>query len=215
MARDDGARVGRAPVEPDAEPGGATIGRNPSVIGHEVVFRVFGGDAALQRMAVQPDFLLRGNAGALGVTDARSLGDEELGAHDVDASDLLGHRVFDLDTGVDLDEMEFAAVSVHQELDGTSVHIAGVPRQLERRSADVGALLLVEVRRRGALHDLLVAALDRTIALEQVDQVSMAVAQDLDLDMARPGHKLLQVNFAIAKSRHRLAPPLIDLVEKA
>jgi hypothetical protein len=42
-------------------------------------------------------------------------GDADLLAHQIDAEDRLGHRVFDLQTGVHLDEVELAVLV--EELD--------------------------------------------------------------------------------------------------
>ena len=56
---------------------------------------------------------------------ARALGDADLRLDDVDAGDLLGHRVLDLDARIDLDEVEFAGVGIHQELDGAGADIVG------------------------------------------------------------------------------------------
>ena len=42
----------------------------------------------------------------------------------------------------------------------------------------------VEVRRRGDLHDLLVAALHRAVPLVEVDHLALAVGEDLQLDAA-------------------------------
>ena len=47
------------------------------------------------------------------------------------------------------------------------------------------ALLGVEGRRGGLLEHLLVAALQRAVALAEMHAVAVAVAQHLDLDMAR------------------------------
>jgi hypothetical protein len=46
-----------------------------------------------------------------------ALADADLRLDDVDAGDLLGDRVLDLDARIDLDEVELAGVGVHQELD--------------------------------------------------------------------------------------------------
>ena len=53
--------------------------------------------------------------------------------------------------------------------------------------ADLGALLGVERRRGRLLHHLLMAALQRAVALAQMHDVAVPVGQDLDLDMARDG----------------------------
>ena len=63
-------------------------------------------------------------------------------------------------------------------------------------SADEGAGRLLD--------HLLVATLDRALALVEVQQVAMAVANQLDLDMARLLDKLLYENPVVAKAAARL-----------
>ena len=54
-------------------------------------------------------------------------------------------------------------------------------------------------RRRALLHHLLMAALDGALALAQVDHVAVAVAEDLDFDVARALDQLLDVDFGVAE----------------
>ena len=61
------------------------------------------------------------------------------------------------------------------------------------------ALLGVEGGRGRLLHDLLVAALQRAVALAQVDGVALAVAEHLDLDVARLGEVLLEIDAVVAE----------------
>ncbi len=59
--------------------------------------------------------------------------------------------------------------------------------------------------RRGLLDDLLVAALDRAVALEDVDHVAVAIAEHLDLDVTRAEDGLLDVDGVVAEELLRLA----------
>ena len=52
-------------------------------------------------------------------------GDAQLLADQVDAGDLLGHRVLDLQAGVDLEEGD-GAVGAHEELAGPGADVAGL-----------------------------------------------------------------------------------------
>ena len=72
-------------------------------------------------------------------------------------------------------------------------------RELHGVGQDALAQALVEIGRRRHLDDLLVAQLHRAVALEQVHDVALAVAQHLDLDVPRPRHDLLQEEGAIAE----------------
>jgi hypothetical protein len=64
--------------------------------------------------------------------------------------------------------------------------------------------LVGEDRRRRLFDQLLVAALDRALALAEVHHVAVVVAEDLELDVARPLDVLLDVHVADAEGR--LAP---------
>ena len=166
------------------KPAGAAIGGDAAVVGDEVVLRVFGGDAALERVAVEADLVLRGTPLA-GVADRRAFGDADLRLDDVDAGDHLGDGVLDLDARIDLDEVELAGVGIQQELDGAGAEVVDGARRCAARARRVPArCVVVEIRRRRALDDLLVAALHGAVALEQVDEVAVRVAEDLHLDVA-------------------------------
>ena len=116
-------------------------------------------------------------------------------ADEVDVGDLLGHRVLHLDARVHLDEHVLSrtlALGVEQELDGSRVDIAdalgkgdGVPAH---RLPDGG----IEVGRGRDLDDLLVASLERAVALVEVDDVAGRIGDDLHLDMAGPNDGLLE-----------------------
>ena len=155
-------------------------------------------------MAAQPDAVLDRHHAAFHA-DLRALGDGDLRLDQVDAGDLLGHGVLDLDARVDLDEVEGAGVGVHQELDRSGVGVIDRAAQLQRGFAQRVAGGGIEVRGRGALDHLLVAPLHGAVTLVQVQQVAVGIAQQLDLDMARALHQLLEVDLIVAKGRQRLA----------
>ena len=68
------------------------------------------------------------------------------------------------------------------------------------------ALRLAQEHRRRALDHLLVAPLRGAVALEQVHERAVLVAEDLHLDVARAAHQLLQVHLVVAEGGLRLAP---------
>jgi hypothetical protein len=113
--------------------------------------------------------------------------------------------VLDLDARIALDEEVLSGLGVHQELDGAGVLVAGRTRELHGVGQDALAQAIVEVGRRRHLDDLLVAQLHRAVALEQVHDIALAVAQHLDLDVPWPRHDLLQEEGAIAERRLGLA----------
>ncbi len=155
-------------------------------------------------MAVEPDVGLRRHAG-FRRADGGALQDVDLRLDDVDAGDLLGDRVLDLDARIDLDEVEFAGIGIHQELDRAGADIAGRLGDLQRVAAQLVALGVVEIGRRRALDDLLVAPLDRAVALEQMDGVAVGVAEHLHLDMAGALDQLFEIDLVLAEGGLGLA----------
>ena len=124
---------------------------------------------------------------------------------DVDAGDHLGDGVLHLDARVDLDEEEVARVGVDQELHRAGAAVADRAAEAHGGGADLVAQRRVEVRRGRDLHDLLVAALHRAVALVEVDHVAVRVAQDLHLDVPGALDAALQEDLAVAEGRLRLA----------
>ena len=49
------------------------------------------------------------------------MGDQNLAADDIDAGDDFRDRMLDLNSGIDLDEIEFASILVDEKLDGRGV----------------------------------------------------------------------------------------------
>ena len=111
--------------------------------------------------------------------------------------------MLDLEAGVQLDEVERAVVS-EQELERARVLVA------DRAAGSLdGGLHLLARRRvergRGRLLDqLLVAALDRALALAEGEHAAVLVAEHLDLDVARGHERLLEVERPVREGRFRL-----------
>ena len=147
-----------------------------------------------------------------GRADRGAVGDADLRLHQIDAGHDLGDRVLDLDARVDLDEVERPGVVVDQELDGAGVVVVDRAADPERAVVDRGPGLGVEVMRRRALDDLLVAPLHRAVPLVQMHQIAVVVAEDLDLDMAGAADQLLEIDLVIAERRQALAPRRLDRV---
>ena len=203
-ARDDRAGIGGAAVEADAEAHGAAIGGDAAVIGDEIVLGILGGDAALEGVAVEANLALARHA-RFDLADRGAFGDMNLRLDDVDAGHLLGDGVLDLDARVDLDEEEGAGVGVHEEFDRAGALVFGGMGDRDGVGAKLLPLRFVEVWRRRALHDLLVAALDGAIALEEMDDRAVAIGEDLYLDMAGAFDQLLKVDLVLAERGLRLA----------
>ncbi len=186
--------VGGAAVEADAGAARGTVGADPSGVRAEAVGGVLGGDAALEGGAAQGDGVL----GEAEVGEGLAGGDPHLGLDQVDVGDLFGDGVLDLDARVHLDE-HVVAVAVEQELDRAGVAVADLAGEADGVGADAVAQIRVEVGRGGQLDDLLVAALHRAVPLEEVDDVALAVGEDLHLDVAGLHDGLLQEDGRVAE----------------
>jgi hypothetical protein len=86
--------------------------------------------------------------------------DAKLGLDQVDARNLLGHSMFDLDAGIALDEKMFAALRIHEEFDRARVHIASGAHEADGVFKDASSKSVLQSRRRRDLHHLLVSNLD-------------------------------------------------------
>ena len=91
--------------------------------------------------------------------------------------------MLDLKARVHLDEVHFLAVG--DEFDSAGADIIDRGRRLARGGADDFALAGVQRRRRRLLDHLLMPPLQRALALEQRQEIAVAVADHLHLDMAR------------------------------
>ena len=141
-------------------------------------------------------------------------GDQDLLAHDVDAGDRLGHAVLDLHARVHLQE-EVLAVLGQQALDRARAAVVDGARGVDGDLADPLAQLVVDQRRRRLLDQLLVAALDRAVALAEVDDVAVPVGQHLDLDVARVGQVALEVDGRVGEELLALARRALERVLRA
>ncbi len=198
------AGIRGAAIEANAKSGGRAIGGNAPVIGREILFRVFGGDAALQRGAVERDFFLLRQRKRLFV-QLVPLRDENLRAHQVDAGDHFRDGVFHLNARVDFDEIPFLRVDVVQEFDGAGIAIAGMARDLQRRVANLRAHAIGKIRSGRDFDHFLMAALHGAIAFVQMQQVAVLVGENLHFDMARARKIFFQKDGGIAKGRFRFA----------
>ena len=106
-----------------------------------------------------------------------------------------------LEARVQLEEVE--ARAVQHELGRAGVLVPDGAREGDRGLAHGRSQLLVEGGGGALLQHLLVAALDRAVALPEVDRRPVAVGQDLDLDVARALDIALAEDAAVAEARLR------------
>ena len=118
---------------------------------------------------------------------------------EVDAGDLLGDAVLDLEAGVDFEEEEIFLVIVVNEFDGAGV---GVMNGFAEEGGGGEEALAGGVREAGGggfFEDLLVAALGGAVAFAEGEDVALAVAEDLDFDVAGAGDEALEVDGGVAE----------------
>ncbi len=196
-----GARV--AAVQTDAEAAAGAVGGDPAGVGGEAVHRILGGHAALNGVAVDVHVVL-----ALQADFRRGQGialrDEHLGAHQVDAGDLLGDGVLHLDTGVHLDEV-VVALLVHQEFHGAGGDVADALGDLDRVLVEGVQGGLRHAPGGGELHHLLIAALEGAVTLADVVDVAVLIRQDLHLDVLRLHQEFFNENVVVAEGLFGLA----------
>ena len=95
---------------------------------------------------------------------------------------------------------------IGDELDGARAAVAyGLCRD-DRRRAHRCAHSFGQIRCRALLDDLLVAALQRAVSLEQVHRVAVCVGEHLHLDMARSLDATLYEHPVVAETGTGLAP---------
>ena len=135
---------------------------------------------------------------------------EDLGAHEVDAGNLLGDGVFDLNAGVHLDEEPLLAVEVVEEFNRAGIVVTNPAGDPDRRIAELAADSILETDRGSDFDHLLVAALNRTIALVQMENVPVVVAENLHLDVLCAGNVFLKKDCGISKRPAGLALGLVQ-----
>ena len=192
---DDRVALEQAGVPAHAGTLGDAQGRDGAGGREEPAAGVLAVDAELDRVAVRL---------GVGVVERLAVGDAELLAHEVDAGDLLGDRVLDLQAGVDLEEGD-VAVGADEELAGAGADVAGRAQDRLGRPEQLGVLLVGEEGGRGLLDELLVAALQRAVARGDDDDVAVLVGEALGLDVAGVVEEALDEALAAAEGGDRLA----------
>src|ERR1700722_20408738 len=178
-------------IDPDAQAAGRMVVHDLARRRPER-HRIFGIDPAFDGMAVKFHFVLRQCEVVAG-------GDADLLDDEVDVGDHLGHRMLDLDAGVHFDEVELAVLV--EEFDGADAEIFDLAHRLGDSFADLITHRGVERRRGAFLPDLLVAPLQRAVALAEMNGAACASARAT----ARPA-----ANSASARISFMPRPPPPD-----
>src|SRR6185437_1497446 len=195
--RRDLAALLDARVHAHARPPRLGVASDPARRRGEALRGVLGVDAALDRVTAQLDVDL-----CVGEFLARRRADALL--DDVDARRHLGHAVLDLHARVHLEEEVLGVLALgrrEQALDRAGADVVHGLRRVHADLTDALAHLGIDdpFGRRRLLVHLLVAALDRAVALAQVDHVAVAIGQHLHLDVTRVVQIALEVDRRVGE----------------
>ena len=129
-------------------------------------------------------------------------GDADLLQDEVDVGDHFGHRMLDLNARIHFDEIELAVLV--EKLDGADAEILDLAHRLGDGLADLVARGGIEGGGGAFLPDFLMPALQRAVALAEMDGAALAVAEDLNFDVARPLQIFLEIKRIVAECGFRL-----------
>ncbi len=122
---------------------------------------------------------------------------------EVDSGHLFGDGMLNLQTRVDLEEVELLAPRVQQKLDCPRGAVRCSAGQSYGAFGEGGAQRATELGGGSLLDDLLMAPLQRAVALAESDHSAGAVAKDLYLDVTRLRQKPLEIHARICKVARR------------
>ena len=207
--RDDRAGIAHRTVQPDAEATGGAVGEQLAVVGRELVLGVFGGDAALDRVAVAGNLILRRHADFAGVQRV-ALGDQDLRPNEVESGEHLGHGVLHLDPRIHLDKEPLVLIQVVEEFDGAGVVVADVAGDPGGGVAQFANDVLGQTKARGDFDDLLMSALNGAVPFVEVNDVAVLIPENLHLDVFGAGNVLLEKHGRIAEGATGFALGLVE-----
>ena len=128
----------------------------------------------------------------------------------IDAGNRLGYRMFDLQAGVHLHEPDAICAQafgrVRDELNRTCTDIVYCLGRADGGGAERLPGCCIHPGRGCFLDHLLVAALQRTVTLKQMNDIAVTVTEHLHLDMARALNIFLDKDVIVAKACRRLTP---------
>jgi hypothetical protein len=185
-------------VHPDADAAGWVVKIDCPGGGPEVVGGIFGVDAEFDGVADGAKVLHFG-------TETLSGGDLDLLFDEVDSVDFLGDGMFDLDAGVHFEEVEVARI-VHEKLHRAGVLVVHGLGQFDGGFAHPLAEIVVEEGGGRFFEQLLVAALNRAVALSDMNDFAPLVPEDLEFDVMRLLDILLQIDIGVAEGFFRFHP---------
>jgi len=192
----DSPAVVDAVVEADARAGRNLARENFSGGWEEIVVGIFGVETNFHGVAARGD-------GFPCEWEAMACGDGDLEFDEVEASDLFGDGMLNLQAGIYFQEIEIE-IGVNEELDGACVGVAASAGEPDRGFAHFFAEVGRHDRRRGFFDDFLVAALDGAFAFAEGDHAAVLVGENLDFDVMGLFQIFFEVEARITERVHRL-----------
>ncbi len=174
---------------------GRAIPGQPPDGGQEVAIGIFGVEPIFNRPTGQFHIILR-------YAERLASGHADHLFNQIDAGDQFGHRVFDLKPCVHFEEVKIL-LPVHDEFNRARTGIVHRLGQSDGLFSHRAARGFVKEGAGSFLDHFLIAPLDRTFPLAQIDTVAMRIAQDLDFNVPRLGDKFLDEDAIIAKAAGR------------
>jgi hypothetical protein len=144
-------------------------------VGQKVVGRVFGINPDFDRVPVYGQLVL-----CIGYFFP--FGNFDLQLYQINPCDCFRHRVLDLQSRVHLQEVEVQLL-IHNELDCSCVVISAGLCNVDSRSTHGATNFRSQYGRRRFLYYFLMPPLNRTLAFEQMDNISMLIAENLDFNV--------------------------------
>ncbi len=130
-----------------------------------------------------------------------ALRDEDLCLDQVDAGHHFGDGMLHLNARVDLDEIPLLRIDVVEKFDGASIAVVGFVCKADGGFAEFVAHRRWQIRRRSNFHHFLMAALNRTVSLVQMQKIAVIVGKYLDFEMTRTRQIFFEKDRRIAKGR--------------
>ena len=126
----------------------------------------------------------------MGDPKARALGNAQMHRHQIKAGDRFGHRVFDLNPRINLEEK--IVVARDQKLNRTQSTIVQALSQFHRIRCNLVKQGTWQTPCRSFLDHLLMTALQSAVAFKQMHHMARAVARNLHLDVSRGRQEAFQ-----------------------
>src|SRR6516162_7891800 len=115
-----------------------------------------------------------------------------------------------LDAGIHFQEIKIPALRVVYELHRPGTAIRHLSRETHRRLGHPMTKLIVDCRRWRLLDELLVTTLGRAVALPQMHDMALSIAEDLHFDVTSSRNEFFDIQRRIAECRSRLGSGRFD-----